>query len=330
MKFKNIFSIIAAIVISIPASMTVSSAPAFAAIDVYSTPGTHNVNGREWRTSCEQYSSNVVRCKTNIKASQVKVVGGKYQSTTGWVFNNLTYLPSPRSSWGNNPLAKIGSWTANDGRKWRTECDTAKTGRNGCRSYNMATVVEVSGKGFKKSNKWVFNNMVNFSTSSSQNVTKPPAGSNTTVPSDNPNPVCSTTKPAGHLYTNSLDESCLLSKINYERKRAGVQPVIRDSRLDSVARNWSMTMAKAPGTSGFKHNPNVNSQVGKSLKNLGWGENVAYSSAEASGEHTHKMFMESPGHKKNMLNPRYNRVGLGVICESDGMCWTTQNFAIVG
>ena len=89
-------------------------------------------------------------------------------SSSGWFHNNLTYLPSQRSAWASNPLGFTNNWTASDGRRWYTECDTATTGRNGCRSYLFVSgVVESSpksGGGYSYSlvNKWVFNNIVLF------------------------------------------------------------------------------------------------------------------------------------------------------------------------
>lgn len=69
--------------------------------------------------------------------------------------------------WKNNPLGKAGTWTANDGRQWRTECDTAATGRNACRSYTMTTAYSATPKAgggyrFSQSRQWVFNNIVLF------------------------------------------------------------------------------------------------------------------------------------------------------------------------
>ncbi len=133
--------------------------------DVYTTPGTHNYNGRVWNTTCEKYSQ-TTRCRTDIDATQVKVVGGKYVHVKGRAFNNLTYLPSPRSLWKDNPLGRKGAFTK-DGRKWKTDCDTAQTGRNGCRSYILASVIRATPKGGGKytyivNNEWVFNNIVKF------------------------------------------------------------------------------------------------------------------------------------------------------------------------
>ncbi len=100
---------------------------AAAEVDVYTTPGTHYVNGRDWRTTCEPYSQ-TQRCRTEIKATQVTQVGGVFTPRTDWYFNNLTYVASPRSLWEGNPLGNPGVWTAADGREWRTDCDIPSTG----------------------------------------------------------------------------------------------------------------------------------------------------------------------------------------------------------
>ncbi|GAB3816866.1 hypothetical protein GCM10028820_16850 [Tessaracoccus terricola] len=119
-------------------TVTAPSDPA----DVYSSPGFHNVNGRWWHTQCEPYSQ-TIRCRTEIWTSAA--------GRSGWAFNNLTYLPHlTRAQWGSNPLANPGEFTS-DSRRWRTECDTPATGRNGCRSF-------IWGEG----TGWVFNNIVRF------------------------------------------------------------------------------------------------------------------------------------------------------------------------
>lgn len=136
--------------------------------DIYVTEGEWTVNGREWRTTCEPYSSDVDRCRTEIWGTQVLLVDGSFVQTTGWIFNNLTYTEAPRSSWAGNPLGNHNSpegWVANDGRQWRTECDTETTGRNGCRSWIWATYYgDVAGPGeptgYGQINGWVMNNMV--------------------------------------------------------------------------------------------------------------------------------------------------------------------------
>ncbi|WP_461103786.1 peptidoglycan DD-metalloendopeptidase family protein [Tessaracoccus terricola] len=132
---------------------------------MYVTEGRHTVGGRAWATDCEPYSQ-TERCFTDIWATQVIHGANGYEMVEGWAFNNLTYKPLARKAWSENPLGHTAEWTA-DGRSWRTECDTERTGRNGCRSYILATtyaatknkwgLFEVTAK-----NQWVFNNIVHF------------------------------------------------------------------------------------------------------------------------------------------------------------------------
>ncbi|MDO5737376.1 MAG: hypothetical protein Q4P15_12970, partial [Propionibacteriaceae bacterium] len=134
--------------------------------DVYTTPGFHTVNGRNWHTTCEPYSQ-TTRCRTDIWGTTVSEVKGQFVQTNGWSFNNLTYLPSPKSMWEGNPLAETNTWVATDGRTWRTECNTAVTGGNGCRSYiwgqAIAAVPSASGTTYQWKWDWRFNNIVHFS-----------------------------------------------------------------------------------------------------------------------------------------------------------------------
>ena len=136
------------------------------AANLYTTEGQHTDSGRAWRTTCEPYSQ-TRRCRTEIWATVVKRVGGGFDRREGWAFNNLTYVESPRALWAGNPLGEKGEWTAEDGRRWKTECDNAATGQNGCRSYTWTTTASATAKAsggyrFTTVDDWVFNNMVRF------------------------------------------------------------------------------------------------------------------------------------------------------------------------
>ncbi len=150
-----------------PSSPTPGAPSEFEPSAPYTLPGAHNVNGRMWFTTCEPYSQ-TTRCRTDIWATTVSKGRNGFQVTQGWVFNNLTYLPyMKRAQWAENPLGYDGSWTAADGRKWRTECDTPRTGGSGCRSYAEVTLYKATpkvggGYTFSQSNEWVFNNIVMF------------------------------------------------------------------------------------------------------------------------------------------------------------------------
>lgn len=157
--------LVAATLVAVAAVVALPRTDAAAEFDVYSTPGYHTINGRQWHTWCEPYSQ-TERCHTNILATQVRYENGAYVQSEGWVFNNLTYLAGmTRAEWKGNPLGASGSWTATDGRQWHTECDTAATGRGGCRSYIFGSAIGVVSQNptaYGWINDWIFNSMVRF------------------------------------------------------------------------------------------------------------------------------------------------------------------------
>ncbi|WP_052459735.1 transglycosylase family protein [Tessaracoccus massiliensis] len=172
---KRLLAAASAAVVGLGLAIAAPQAAHAVDVDQYTTPGDHLVNGRYWKTECELYSSTVVRCSTDIWAPKVVTVQGQHVLHEGWVFNNMTYLPSARGAWKGNPLATNRTWTAEDGRQWRTECDTAATGRNGCRTYALTTVVAHDDGKFVSENQWQFNNIVQFTAASTPAVTSIPA-----------------------------------------------------------------------------------------------------------------------------------------------------------
>lgn len=220
---KTIIAVLAAVVGAAGFVTTAPAPQAAANVDVYTTPGNHTVNGRQWRTSCEKYTSTIDRCRAEIWATQITIRGGKYVQENGFVFNNLTYKASPRAQWGNNPLANTGQWTSADGRQWKTSCGDSWTGPNGCRSFIMTTVIssaineKTGNRDYFQYQDWVFNNVVQFTAGGAapapkpSTSVKPPA---TSVPGGNSNATlgvnaakvrqyasasCSGTIPAGYL-----------------------------------------------------------------------------------------------------------------------------------
>lgn len=129
--------------------------------DLYETPGYHESGGRKWMTVCEPYSV-THRCWTYIWGTQIKGGPGGYHKVNGWVFNNLTYMASPRAMWRDNPLGHTASWVDEEGRGWRTECDTSISGRNGCRSYVTTKVLDQTPDGIRFVLAERFNNIVRF------------------------------------------------------------------------------------------------------------------------------------------------------------------------
>lgn len=59
----------------------------------------------------------------------------------------------------------------------------------------------------------------------------------------------------------------------------------------------------------------------------GAGENIAYGNLTA--DQMMRMWMNSPGHRANILNPRFTRIGVGAVRTTSGRWWATQDFVTV-
>ena len=68
---------------------------------------------------------------------------------------------------------------------------------------------------------------------------------------------------------------------------------------------------------------------GKTPDYLLVGENIYYCSVFNdiyNVDYSHRAFMESPGHRANILEPRFTKIGLGVYRSAGGAFWVTEMF----
>lgn len=113
----------------------------------------------------------------------------------------------------------------------------------------------------------------------------------------------------------SLDESSekkMLSMLNTERVSRGGQPLRLDSDLTSLARAKSMDMFERRY---FSHIDPDGRNISDRAKQAGVsymliGENLAYAPDVSEA---HMGLMNSEGHRKNILDTRYSRIGIGVV-----------------
>jgi hypothetical protein len=107
-----------------------------------------------------------------------------------------------------------------------------------------------------------------------------------------------------------------VSKINAERSARGLAPLQVYWDLTDDAKAHSQRMMNQDN---LHHNPNLAGVT------TGWqalAENVGVG---PSVDSLHQAFMDSPGHKKNIVGD-YNYVGVGVVIESDTKIWVTVVF----
>ncbi|MDX1510833.1 MAG: CAP domain-containing protein [Nitriliruptorales bacterium] len=129
--------------------------------------------------------------------------------------------------------------------------------------------------------------------------------------------------PSARAARDTGAEADFIRLINKSRAANGAAPLAPAADMATVAHAWSVTMATADK---LFHNPDYTTQI------CCWqalAENVGYHSLTSSVGETvarlHSLFMESPGHRTNILNPVYNQVGVGVEIR-DGIMWVTVNF----
>jgi uncharacterized protein YkwD len=106
--------------------------------------------------------------------------------------------------------------------------------------------------------------------------------------------------------------------VNARRAAAGLRPLIVSPCATRFAAPWTGHMAA------------TNTLVHQSLRPMlrcparTAGENIAYGNVSADQLMT--MWMNSPGHRANILNPGFTRIGVGAVRTTSGRWWATQDF----
>ncbi|MCH7760971.1 CAP domain-containing protein [candidate division TA06 bacterium] len=126
------------------------------------------------------------------------------------------------------------------------------------------------------------------------------------------------------LPLGDLEEE-ILSLINKERERLEVPPLTMDSLTQEVARSHSSDMIRRKFVG-------HETPEGKTLQDRLFERDVYASEyAENVAKHitvkgAHQGLMKSISHRKNILNPHFTHVGIGIIRGKDKYLYFTQNF----
>lgn len=152
------------------------------------------------------------------------------------------------------------------------------------------------------------------------------------IPIQNTNPVTTSTpqtvpdvqKTQG-VTPAATDETSMLSLVNAERAKVGAAALTINPQLTKLAQLKSQDIAT---NNYFSHISPTYGSPFEMLKKYGVsylyaGENLA---KNATVQAAHQALMNSPGHKKNILNTDFNQVGIGVVSKNDGSKIYTQMF----
>lgn len=145
-------------------------------------------------------------------------------------------------------------------------------------------------------------------------------------------------------------EKAILKYTNVKRKSRGLSTLKWDAKLATVARDHSLDMVENdffshdnlkgedPTDRAIRHGYNVHKELGGGWYSDGIAENIGQmptgdvegmgyvsSDADSIGEAHVESWMDSPGHRANILESQYDILGVG--CAYDGLYYTcTQNF----
>ena len=124
----------------------------------------------------------------------------------------------------------------------------------------------------------------------------------------------------------SSAENKILELMNAKRVEAGLQPLSMDDKLQSIARYKSNHMIQ---NRYFSHTNPDGTNWTNWLKTIGYkynstAENIAYNTNDPV--ELFNQWWNSEGHRKNMMNPSYTKVGIGVLL-GNGKYMGTQTFS---
>jgi len=130
----------------------------------------------------------------------------------------------------------------------------------------------------------------------------------------------------------TADEQKLVDLANEERRSRGLSELKVNPMLIQVAREHSREMCEMDYFDHVSPTPDLHTPKDRYLKALGhtpsWAiisENIFYASI-VSPELGHRLLMKSEPHRENILNSRFEEIGIGVYESPDGKFWVTQMF----
>lgn len=159
---------------------------------------------------------------------------------------------------------------------------------------------------------------IEFATAPSRPTTEPPPAKE---PPSEPSPPSD--DEVGDL---TADEQAVLELTNKERVKAGAKPLAANGQLTAAARGHSANMAKQKKLDHMLDGKQFFQRIeAAGYRGGAAGENIAYGARTAA--EVLSMWMNSPGHKANILNSGFVEIGIGIVVGQDGTKYYTQVFA---
>jgi uncharacterized protein YkwD len=121
------------------------------------------------------------------------------------------------------------------------------------------------------------------------------------------------------------DDERLAAMIRAAREAPGLPSLLRDRRLDDVARKHAVRMARAGQLAHDAGDGDPFDRLRESGIDARYGgENVAHAPTVSLA---HRALWDSPSHRANLLRREFDRVGVGVVRDDRGDAWVVETFA---
>lgn len=119
-------------------------------------------------------------------------------------------------------------------------------------------------------------------------------------------------------------ETELIRRINVERGKQQLAPLQTDAYLMEVARVWARDMVKKDKLAHRRNMGLIMEKAGYA----GLNENLYYTTFPLTAESTVTAWMNSSGHRKNLLAARMTLVGVGYALTANGAKYVVFNSAV--
>jgi uncharacterized protein YkwD len=132
-------------------------------------------------------------------------------------------------------------------------------------------------------------------------------------------------EPSQPLAASTDKAAALLAMVNLARASEQSPALQRDGTLDGVAERHATAMRKLKRIAHDAGDGDPRSRVESAqLSILASGENVAHA---LDVTRAHRALWASPSHRENLLQPRFDRIGIGIAMDPDGSIWVCEVFA---
>ncbi len=129
----------------------------------------------------------------------------------------------------------------------------------------------------------------------------------------------------------SAEEASILDLVNRQRAQAGLAPLKMSGRLSVAARGHSYDMALRGY---FSHRSADGVSAAQRIRGSGiqyWemGENIYqddFPDRQSLAQRAVQAWMASPGHRQNLLSPKFTETGIGAARAADGSTYITEDF----